>query len=172
MRPLLLALVLLYTSSVQGGEPSVTAPVGPLLGRWRLDPSRSDPIDLVAKRLGVPWWQRALAPSRVEQELSLDGNILQIRTQGHVARSERLPLDGRTAVVVDIAGRSATVRARLEGEVLVLRGTLARGTVSEPLVSRRWVNEGATYVVTIFGDGSDALRFRRVFLRMPDPEDE
>lgn len=166
MRQLLFALGLLLAPAAHRGEARAVAP---LLGHWRLDPARSDPIDQVAQRLGVPWWKRALAPSRVEQELTLDGSTLQIRTQGHVTRSERLPLDGQTVVTIDIAGRSAMVRAQLEGEVLVLRGALSRGNISERLESRRWVHKGDTYVVTIFGEGSDVLRFTRVFVRMPEP---
>lgn len=168
MRQLLFALGLLLAPAAQSGETLVVAPLAPLLGQWRLDPARSDPIDQVAKRFGVPWWQRALAPSRVEQELTLDGTDLHIRTKGHVTRSERLPLDGQTSVTVDIAGRSATVRASVEGEVLILRGTLSRGHYSERLESRRWTHNGDTFVVTTFGEGSDVLRFTRVFVRMPE----
>lgn len=169
---LLLALLLLLVGALaEASEP--LAPGADLVGRWTLDPERSDSIKPMMALMGAPWAVRQLVGSlRPTLTLSLIPGGLRVLNQTSVQERDReIVADGEKRESKDALDRTVTEWAEWQGDGTLKvwrRVPLEDGPVVE--IEAIWRRNGAAIELDSVASapGEDAIRTLRVFA--PDAE--
>jgi hypothetical protein len=130
-------------------------------GTWVLNAERSDAIDAAAEVLKVDAMTRPFMPKKPEQMIQIGPGTLTVSSKA-AKRTETFTLDGITPTSVNLFNASGSVTARLDGEAVVLAGTLSVEDKPLRFVSRRTVVGDEMTVVTQLGE---TVTFTRRFWR-------